>query len=207
MMKIGIILGRFNPPHLGHVRLIRHAMSQNDIVYIVIIQGEKTGADLVRNPLSYDLKKKIINQAIPQAQVIRYGSANIPKITYEIIKDTWTYDKKYHVSIYTGSDRVAQYAAQIKPKYIKQLKNDLGDSSFDITMEIRSLEREESSKNVEGYSASKVRTAIRNGEDEKAMEMLAISDEDIYDEVKSAVLAGIKKESIEEAIKYILGRV
>ncbi len=199
MTNIGIIPLRGNPPTKGHLQLINHAQKQCDIVFIVIIQGEKSGMDLVRNPLSYDLKKKIFNQAVPTAQVIRFGSANIPKIAYEIIKSTLSYDKKYHLAIYCGPDRVEQYSSQTKPKYIKQLKTDLGDESYDITFEVRTLGRE--------YSATRVRDAIRNGQDEKAMEMLAIQDEDIYDEVKAAVMAGVKKEAVEKRINYILERI
>jgi phosphosulfolactate synthase (CoM biosynthesis protein A) len=169
------------------------------MVFIVIIQGEKTGTDLLKNPLPFDLKKKIFNQAVPQAQVMRYGSGNIPKMSYEIIKAVFTYDKKYHLSIYTGPDRVEQYAAQTKPKYIKQLKDDLGDEAYDISFEVRTLGRE--------YSATKAREAIRAGEDEKAMQMLAIEDEAIYDEVKAAVMAGVKKEAVEAKIKSILERI
>jgi cytidyltransferase-like protein len=199
MITIGIIPGRYNPPTKGHVQLIKHALSQNDIAMVVIIQGEKTGTDLIRNPLPYDLKYKILSQAVPQAQIMRYKSADIPKIAYEIVKAVLTYDKKYHFSIYTGPDRVEQYSAQTKPKYVKQVKDDLGDDSYEITFEVRTLGRE--------YSASNAREAIRSGDDEKAKKMLAIEDDDLYEEVKGYVMAGVKKEAVEAKIKNILEKI
>ena len=197
MTNIGIIFGRFNPPSAGHRHLGIHAQEGNDIVFVVIIQGEKTGADLVRNPLPFDLKRRILKQALPKAEVIRYNVADVPKITVEIIKSVMSYDKKYHFSIYTGSDRVGDYARQTQPKYIKQIKKDLGDDTLDITFEIRTLERDESSKSIEGYLASKVRAAIRSGKDGKAKKMMAVEDDDLYDEIKGYVMAGAKKEAVE----------
>jgi len=204
MMKIGIIPGRYNPPTKGHLRLFKHALEDNDLVYAIIIQGEKTGADLVRNPLPFELKKEIISRAEPKVLVGRHSPADIPAIATKIIDSVLSYDKKYYFSIYVGSDRASKYAIQIKSKYVEQIKRDLNDPDLDITFEIRALERDESSKSVEGYSASKVRDAIRAGNDEKAMAMLAIDDEDIYERIKGAILAGVKKEAVETKINTIL---
>lgn len=207
MIRIGLVPGRLNPPHAGHKRLFQHALAESDFVFVVIIQGEKSGTDLVRNPLSFELKKEIINKMSPRVHVMRFSTANIPAITTEILSSNLFFSNEYHFSIYAGSDRVSQYANQIKPKYVEQIKTELGEPELDITFEVRALERDEASKNVEGYSASKIRNAIRNGEDEKVMAMLAIDDEDTYDKIRSAILAGVKKEAVETKINIILEEV
>jgi len=206
MTKIGLIPMRANPPHLGHAKLMKQAIVENDVAFVFIIQGEITGKDTKRNPLSFEDKEMLINRIEPQIIVDRYSKADIPKIITKIL-DTGLYagdETVFHFTIYAGSDRVAQYAAQAKPKYIKQIKDELNRSDYEIGIEIKAIERDGSSKSIEGYSASKVRDAIRNGKDELAMKMMGMIDKKLYKQIKKKVLAGIQKEEIENSINLIM---
>jgi nicotinamide-nucleotide adenylyltransferase len=52
-MKVesGIIIGRMNPPHIGHVELIKKSLQENDSTYVYI--GIKKQSD-ERNPFSFE---------------------------------------------------------------------------------------------------------------------------------------------------------
>lgn len=208
MIKIGIIVGRLNPPHLGHVKLMKQALEDNDLAYVVIIQGEKTGTDLVRNPLPFDMKKSMINQLEPSIHVARFGAADVPGIIAEILRNLYAPQETiYRFTIYTGSDRVAAYANQVKPKYIKQIKDELNRPDLEIAIDIKAVERGGASKSIEGYSASKVRDAIKKGKDEKAMKMMGIQDKTLYKKIKKMVLAGMQKEEVEAMITSIMEKL
>jgi hypothetical protein len=207
MINIGIIPGRFQPLTKGHVELANYALSSkqnNDLVFMAIIEGAKTSEDKTRNPLSGSMREQIIRKAIPgnTLETIICGSANIPVIAFQIIENRVMepYDKKYHFTIYSGPDRVKAYEAQTAPKYIKQLKSDLDRSDLEITFSVNS----DLPKN---YDATKLRDAIRAGQDAEARGMLGIEDESTYDEIKAEVEKGIKKEAMETKIKSILEKI
>jgi hypothetical protein len=207
MINIALVIGRFQPLTKGHVELANYALSSkqnNDLVFMAIIEGAKTSEDKVRNPLSGSMREQLIRKAIPgtKLETIICGSANIPLIAFQIIEDRVMEpsDKRYHFTIYSGPDRVKAYEAQTAPKYIEQLKNDLKRHDLEITFSVNS----DLPKN---YDATKLRDAIRAGQDTEARGMLGIEDEGTYDEIKAEVEKGIKKEAMETKIKSILERL
>jgi nicotinamide mononucleotide adenylyltransferase len=207
MINIALVIGRFQPLTKGHVELANYALSSkenNDLVFMAIIEGVKTSEDKTRNPLSGGMREQIIRKAIPSTKLetIICGSANIPVIAFQIIENRVMepYDKKYHFTIYSGPDRVKAYEAQTAPKYIEQLKSDLNRPDLEITFSVNS----DLPKN---YDATKLRDAIRAGQDAEARGMLGIEDEGTYDEIKAEVEKGIKKEAMETKIKSILERL
>lgn len=208
MINIALVIGRFQPLTKGHVELANYALSSrqdNDLVFMAIIEGVKTSEDKVRNPLSGEMREQLIRKAIPsnrlETLIIR-GSANIPVIVFQIIEDRVVEpnDKKYHFTIYSGPDRVKAYEAQTVPKYIEQLKKDLNRPDLEITFSVNSdLPKK--------YDATKLRDAVRAGQDTEAKGMLGIEDEGTYDEIKAEIEKGIKKEAIELKIKSILEKL
>ena len=46
-MKIGIVVGRFLPLHLGHVNLIQRASGLVDRVYVVISHSNDNDAEII----------------------------------------------------------------------------------------------------------------------------------------------------------------
>lgn len=69
--KIGIILGRFQPPHPGHLYLIGQALKENDKVIIAI--GSAGNAD----PLDAKRRRQILSEKI---------SSRYPKNKFEIVE-------------------------------------------------------------------------------------------------------------------------
>ncbi len=57
--KAVVVLGRWQPPHLGHAEIIKRAKTEFvdkkfDAVFVIIVNGEKTSLDKTKNPLSVE---------------------------------------------------------------------------------------------------------------------------------------------------------
>lgn len=64
--KAVVILGRFQPPHIGHHKIIDRAKkvfrdNGLDAIVLVIIAGKKSSLDKQRNPLTADQREKFLN--------------------------------------------------------------------------------------------------------------------------------------------------
>lgn len=59
--SIGVVLCRFQPMHLGHLHLIKHAVDNNDIVVVIIGSADKINE---RNPIRLDLRDEIVTRII-----------------------------------------------------------------------------------------------------------------------------------------------
>ena len=65
--NLGILIGRFQPLHLGHVHLIETALTQCEQLLIVI--GSANRARNLKNPFSFDERKNLIAQTFPHAKL------------------------------------------------------------------------------------------------------------------------------------------
>ena len=61
-MKIGILVGRFQPLHKGHIEAIEFAENNSDKLYIIVGSAEKSNQK--RNPFTFEERKKMIELAI-----------------------------------------------------------------------------------------------------------------------------------------------
>lgn len=68
MQKInyGIVIGRFNPPHLGHFHLIESAISKSD--YVIVVNGSYKSAHNPKKLLNEDEIQKIILASVSQPE-------------------------------------------------------------------------------------------------------------------------------------------
>ncbi len=62
-IKIGVVVGRFQPLHAGHLNLIKTALSQNDLVKIAIGSAQYT------DPLTVNERRKRLERALTNVQV------------------------------------------------------------------------------------------------------------------------------------------
>ncbi len=60
-IKIGLILGRFQPFHKGHLYLIKKALECVDKIVIAVGSSDKSDGD---NPLSYTVRAKMLKKVI-----------------------------------------------------------------------------------------------------------------------------------------------
>lgn len=75
--KCGLLIGRFQPLHNGHVYLIKKALEDIEQLTIGIGSVNKSNED---NPFPYELRKKMIEQCIEKEQLQPRIKAIIPLI-------------------------------------------------------------------------------------------------------------------------------
>ena len=153
-------IGRFNPPTIGHLKMIEAAASQ---------QSKYSGApfyvfpthsqDPAKNPLPHSLKiaymKKMFKKYAKNIQVSK--ARNLFEMA------TMLHDKGHRaVVLVAGSDRVDEFQNMLD-KY-NGVEGRHGYYGFDSIEVISAGERDPDAEGVEGMSASKMRAAAATGD-------------------------------------------
>ena len=143
--------GRFNPPTIGHQKLIDKVITIAKRVKGLPVLYVSATQDKKKNPLSAKDKLKYIKMVYPRG--IQLNSAGRDARTFmEILKNR--FDKKYtEVYMIAGSDRVLEFKKLIK-KYNKV------DYNFDKVEVISAGERDPDAEGTTGMSASKMRAHV-----------------------------------------------
>lgn len=77
-MKIALFVGRFQPFHLGHLKVIKWILKKYDKVVIVIGSSQESSTE--KNPFSSKERKEMINKTLKAEQIKRYGIVEIPDV-------------------------------------------------------------------------------------------------------------------------------
>lgn len=161
--------GRFNPPTIGHEKLVnklKQVAGVND-AFIIPSHTTNTSADgkpkplsQWKNPLTFEEKKPIIEQAFG-LPVLDSG-----KTIYDALKDL-EHRGYTHIIQVAGDDRVGEFE-HIRDKDMGRIdpKSETGDTLFNFKQYdvVSSGARDPDSEGIEGVSASKVREAALNGD-------------------------------------------
>ena len=153
--SIAITFGRFNPPTIGHEKLINKVVRADRNYKIYISRSE----DSKKNPLSPREKLSWMKKIFPQY------ARNIEINTTNMILDiaTMLYNKGHNVlKFVVGSDRVREFETILK-KYNNE-KNRHGFYNFKTIDVISAGERDPDAEGASGMSASKMRDAAQQGD-------------------------------------------
>ena len=153
--SIAITFGRFNPPTIGHEKLINKVVRADRNYKIYISRSE----DSKKNPLSAREKLSFMKKMFPQY------ARNIEINTTNMILDlaTMLYNKGHNIlKFVVGSDRVREFDTILK-KYNDQ-KNRHGYYNFKTIDVISAGERDPDAEGASGMSASKMRDAAQKGD-------------------------------------------
>ena len=148
--SIAITFGRFNPPTIGHEKLI-NKVARADRNYKIFISRSE---DSKKNPLSPREKLSWMKKMFPQY------ARNIEINTTNMILDiaTMLYNKGHTIlKFVVGSDRVREFETILK-KYNNE-KNRHGFYNFKTIDVISAGERDPDAEGASGMSASKMRDA------------------------------------------------
>ena len=190
--------GRFNPPTVGHEKLI---------IAVDNIAKAKGGKYLIFPSHTQDSKKNPLSQA----QKIKYIKVMFPKHKRKIIASTdknaleiasTLYAKKYiHLVMVVGSDRVTEFQS-ILDRYNGE-ENTHGFYDFDKIEVVSAGERDPDSDGIEGMSASKMRKAAVEGDFEsfRLGTPTSLSD-DITKKMFNDVRKGLKLKVVQEGKKW-----
>jgi hypothetical protein len=152
---ISITFGRFNPPTVGHEKLLakvaREAKSNGGEYRIYPSRSE----DPKKNPLDAGTKIKYMRMAYPD-----HANAIVDNADMRTIFDVLTAldnDGYSSVNIVVGGDRVSEFSS-LAQKYNGELY------TFDEIKVVSAGDRDPDSEGVEGMSASKMRKAAAEGD-------------------------------------------
>ena len=145
---ITLVFGRFNPPTVGHEKLLNGAKSIAGGSELRIYPSRST--DPKKNPLEPDEKASMMRQMFPDHKESIINDEGI-KTIFDALK--LADDEGYsNVKIVVGSDRVSEFDS-LAQKYNGKLYN------FDEIETISAGDRDSEGEGVEGMSASKMRQA------------------------------------------------
>ena len=148
-----VAFGRFNPPTIGHEKLLNTVSSSSDDGDYVIVPSRSQ--DKKKNPLDPDTKVGVMRQMFPDhSEKIVNDPAN--KTIFDVLKKAHN-DGYSNVRIIGGGDRVAEFE-KLSGNYNGKLYQ------FD-NIEVRSAgDRDPDSDDVTGMSASKQRKYAAQGD-------------------------------------------
>jgi len=148
-----IAFGRFNPPTVGHQKLMDTVAANSDDGDYIIVPSRSN--DKKKNPLNPDRKVEIMQQLYPDhAERIVNDPSN--KTIFDVLRKAHE-DGYANVRVVGGGDRVKEY---------EKLVNKYNGSTyqFDNVEVINAGDRDDDSDDVSGMSASKMRKAAKDND-------------------------------------------
>ena len=197
MSTVVFAFGRFNPPTIGHEKLINAviAVSQREGATALIYGSHSQ--DSRKNPLSHSEKFKYLKKMFPRQKKILQSSSkarNIMEIAAEMS------EKHNKLILIAGSDRVTEFKSLLNSYNGKKAKH--GFYEFEEIDVVSAGERDPDADGASGMSASKMRESAIKGDFESflmgASEELTIKDKR---NMMNDVRKGLKLDSIREAMK------
>ena len=154
--SIAFAFGRFNPPTIGHEKLINKVKSVGTNDYKIYLSRSE---DPKKNPLSPRDKLGIMKKMFPShARNIEINQTNmVLDIATELYKKGYT-----DVTMVAGSDRVREFENILK-KY-NGVKSRHGLYDFENINVVSAGERDPDAEGATGMSASKMRAAAAKGD-------------------------------------------
>ena len=141
--------GRFNPPTIGHEKLLRAVASQAGYGDYLIYPSQTFKKP--NNPLPYEYKIEIMQKMFPWAKIETEACCNtIIKVAQDMMMKEYT-----DIVMVVGSDRVADFDKLL------QKQNSI-DYAFKTIKVISAGDRDPDGEGASGMSASKMREAAKN---------------------------------------------
>ena len=154
--SIAFTFGRFNPPTIGHEKLINKVASVRADDYRIFSSRSE---DAKKNPLGANEKLKIMKKMFPRHA--RHIAINTTNMILDIC--TMLHNKGYtEIFMVVGSDRVREFETIIN-KY-NDIKSRHGYYNFDNVNVLSAGERDPDADGASGMSASKMRAAAAKGD-------------------------------------------
>jgi len=153
--SVAFAFGRFNPPTIGHEKLINKVKSQPTNDYKIYLSRSE---DPKKNPLSPRDKLSIMKKLFPShARNIEINATNmVLDLATDLYKKGYT-----DLTMVAGSDRVREFETILK-KY-NGVKSRHGMYDFENIKVVSAGERDPDAEGATGMSASKMRAAAAKG--------------------------------------------
>ena len=154
--KAVLAFGRLNPPTIGHAKLVAAIEAQSGDHYLFLSQTQKPKTD----PLDFATKMQFVKQSFPGIN-IGHSKVKTPVQALQMLQSLGYTD----VTFIAGSDRVDSFQKMF------DTYNGKADKSGNIPFEFNTLnvvsagERDPDADGAEGMSASKMRAAASQGDE------------------------------------------
>jgi len=176
--------GRFNPPTIGHQKLIETVLSTaekaNGKAYLFLSHKQNNKTD----PLDFKSKQSYIQQFYPNLAVGDAGANTIIKALQKIQAEGRT-----RIIMVAGSDRVEEFQKLLNQYNGKPDKagNDL--YKFDEIKVVNAGQRDPDAEGVSGASASKARELANKGQEQEFMQIAMGGNKSkfIYNKIQDAI--------------------
>lgn len=196
---VAFAFGRFNPPTIGHKKLIDAVVNAANGGDLYIFTSQSQDPD--KNPLDYQTKVNFLKKLFPDIQ---------DKIVYDVtIKNVLQAADKLKANGYTdatfvcGSDRIPEFT-----KLLNAWNGMDKTPRFNTLNIVSSGEREDGAEGVEGVSASKAREFVKNNDFESFKGTVPNNPQlakELFDAVKQGMMTSKKK--IKEYISRIINEI
>ena len=196
---VAFAFGRFNPPTIGHKKLIDTVVDASNGGNFYIFTSQTQDPD--KNPLDYQTKVNFLKKLFPDIQ---------DKIVYDItIKNVLQAADKLKANGYTdatfvcGSDRIPEFT-----KLLNAWNGMDKTPRFGVLNIVSSGEREDGAEGVEGVSASMAREFVKNNDFESFKGTVPNNPQlakELFDAVKQGMATSKKK--IKECIIRLINEI
>ncbi len=152
-----IAYGRYNPPTIGHQKLIDKISEiafKNNCDGII---APSHSQDNIKNPLSYIEKEKILREMSDGLNILDRGKTFIGLLQF---LQNQGYTNIIHVA---GSDRIPEFEKLVEAYNGKPDKKGVIPFNFNSYKFVSAGERDPDTEGVEGMSASKLRLLAQEG--------------------------------------------
>ena len=187
-----VAFGRFNPPTVGHEKLLKAAQKASEGGDLKIYPSRTQ--DPKKNPLDPDMKISYMKKMFPDFEENIINDAEMKSIFNVLIAAS---ESGYeNVNIVVGSDRQAEFE-NLAQKYNGELYD------FDLIRVISAGVRDADAEGVEGMSASKMRKAVMDDDYESFRRGTPKSLDDgdtraLFDAVRQGMGSKKKKKEVTE---------
>jgi len=190
--------GRFNPPTIGHEKLLKvieSTATKNDAEQFIFLSQSQ---DAKKNPLSASQKLTFMKLMFPKQR--RAFPTTSARTAIEAIIELYKHQKYSKVIMVVGSDRVREFDTLLN-RY-NDVKSKHGYYNFENIDVISAGERDPDAEGAGGMSASKMRTAVQEGKYDlfKMGVPAGVSEKDCHN-LYNAVAKGMKV-NIKEGMEY-----
>ena len=152
--------GRFNPPTIGHEKLLNVVASTASKVRGDQYVFSSHSQDAKKNPLTNDQKVVFMKMMFPKHR--RSIMKTDVRTAFEAVSELHSMNKYSKIVMVVGSDRVREFNTVLN-KY-NDVEGKHGYYRFDDINVISAGERDPDSDGVSGMSASKMRAAVAEGD-------------------------------------------
>ena len=147
---ITVAFGRFNPPHIGHEKLLKTIKQTAGKGEYVIYPSRSEGND--RNPIDAKDKIELMKSMFPDYSE-RIVDDDTKRTIFDVLKDVYK-TCATNVNVVVGADRYKEFN-----KIANNWNGEEGFWDFERVKVVNAGERDAESHGVEGASASKMRDA------------------------------------------------